>query len=137
MGKWLEKFSAVRPETRTDKADRVAVLPSVSALSGPDGAGSTPQTLFPAAHEPTPPLAPGWLVVYRNRQGGLCGGCEDRPHGTVQASHWRGGAWTVHLTDGQRLPLGTIRAVGKTDGEGRLLAAWTVREHGYDGMRGA
>lgn len=80
-------------------------------------------------------LHPGWLVVYRNRAGVLCGGGDDRPHGTVEDCQWSGVAWTVHLTDGHRLPLASIRSVGKTDGEGTLLAAWTVREHGYDGAR--
>ena len=85
---------------------------------------------------PTPPLQPGWLVAYRNRQQLLCGGCDDRQHGTIQECRWDGAAWTVHLTDGQRLSLAGIRSVGKTDGEGELVAAWTVREHGYDGMKG-
>lgn len=85
---------------------------------------------------PALPLAPGWLVAYRDRHGVLCGGCDDRPHGTVQECRWGGVSWTVHLTDGQRLPLVNIRSVGKTNGEGKLVAAWTVRECGYDGMKG-
>ena len=84
---------------------------------------------------PTPVLQPGWLVVYLDRQSILCGGCDDRQHGTVQECRWENGAWTVHLTDGQRLPLAGIRSVGKVD-EGKLIAAWTVREHGHDGMKG-
>lgn len=82
---------------------------------------------------PTPPLHPGWLVVYRDRRGVLCGGCVDRPHGTVEACRWEGNGWTVHLTDGQRLPLSLIRSVGQTDDAGQIVAAWTVREHGADG----
>jgi hypothetical protein len=82
---------------------------------------------------PIPPLQPGWLVVYRDRHGVPCGGCDDRRHGTIQECQWEGAAWTVHLTDGQRLPLAGIRSVSKTDGEGKIVAAWTVREHGYDG----
>lgn len=85
---------------------------------------------------PSPPLLPGWLVAYRDRQGVLCGGCDDRQHGTVQECRWSGAAWTVHLTDRQQLPLANIRSVGKTNGEGKLVAAWTVRECGYDGMKG-
>ncbi len=86
----------------------------------------------PAA-APALPLQPGWLVVYRDQRGVLCGGCDDRQHGMVMECRWDGVAWTVHLTDGQRLPLSSIRSVGKTDGEGRLVAAWSVRAHGYDG----
>lgn len=83
---------------------------------------------------PTAPLFPGWLVAYRNREWVLCGGCDDRQHGTVQECRWSGAAWTVHLTDGQRLPLTAIRSVGKTDGERKLVGAWTIRAHGYDGL---
>lgn len=82
---------------------------------------------------PEPPICSGWLVTYRDRHGKLCGGSEDRAHGTVQECRWDGMSWTVHLTDGQRLPLSLILAVGKTDSTGRILAPWAVREHGYDG----
>ena len=82
---------------------------------------------------PTPPLHPGWLVAYRDRRGTLCGGCVDREHGTVQDCRWEGNGWTVHLTDGHRLPLTSIRSVGQTDKAGEIVAAWTVREQGYDG----
>jgi hypothetical protein len=82
---------------------------------------------------PTPPLRPGWLVVYRDQRGVLCGGCDDRQRGTVGACRWEGNGWTVHLTDGQRLPLSLIRSVGKTDEAGQLVSAWTVKAHGYDG----
>ena len=80
-----------------------------------------------------PPLMPGWLVVYYGADGHLCGGCDDRAHGTVQRCVWDHQAFTVLLTDGQRLPLHMIRSVGKTDVAGEVIAAWTVREHGYDG----
>jgi len=93
-----------------------------------------PQTPSPQlATAPASPLQSGWLVVYRDQRGLLCGGCDDRQHGTVHECRWAGATWTVHLTDGQRLPLTSIRSVGKTDGEGRLVAAWSVRAHGYDG----
>jgi hypothetical protein len=39
----------------------------------------------------------------------------------------------VTLMDGQRLPMSAVRSVAKTDDVGAVLAAWTVREHGYDG----
>jgi hypothetical protein len=82
---------------------------------------------------PAPPLTAGWLVAYRDQQGVLCGGCDDRQRGTVRECQWRMGIWTVRLTDGQQLPLTRIRSVGQTNGEGKIVAAWTVREHGYDG----
>lgn len=85
---------------------------------------------------PIPPLCPGWLVAYRDQQWVLCGGCDDRAHGTVQECQRSAGAWTVTLTDGQRLPIASIRSVAKTNDEGELVAAWTVCEHGYDGMKG-
>ena len=94
-------------------------------------ARSSDVVLEPAGQ--TTPLQPGWLVVYRDRRGTLCGGCVDREHGTVQECRWEGNGWTVHLTDGQRLPLSLIRSVGQTDKAGQLVAAWTTREHGYDG----
>lgn len=77
---------------------------------------------------PTEPLQPGWLVTYRDRAGRLAGGCDDRERGTVEKCRWDGHGWTVHLTDGQRLPLSIIRGVTKPDG-----TAWTTREHGHDG----
>lgn len=82
---------------------------------------------------PMPPLQSGWLVAYRDRRGALRGGFDDRDHGTVRACRREGAGWTVLLTDGQRLALSLIRSVGQTNNEGRLLAAWTVREHGFDG----
>ncbi len=85
------------------------------------------------AKGPIAPILPGWLVTYRNRDGKLCGGYEDKAHGTVQECCWHSGHWTVYLTDGQQVPLSFIRAVGQTNDEGRICAAWTVREHGYAG----
>lgn len=82
---------------------------------------------------PAAPLQPGWLVVYRDRDYLLCGGCDDRTHGTVQTCQWNGHTWMVVLTDGQQLPLMAIRSVGMTDTSGRVVSAWTVREHGYNG----
>ena len=139
MGKWLDKFSADIHESLPDIPD---ILPSVSGLSGPDLETSA-KNIHP--HEeaviegasPTPPLHPGWLVVYRDRRGALCGGCDDRQHGTVQECRLEGNGWMVHLTDGQKLPLSMIRSVGHTNAEGHLVAAWTTREHGYDGAGSA
>jgi len=96
-----------------------------------------PHTLPAPTHDTqnilVPPLQSGWLVAYRDRQGALRGGCDDRQHGTVEACQWDGNGWTLWLTDGQRMPLSMIRSVGQTDDTGQIVAAWTVREHGYDG----
>ena len=110
----------------------------MSGLSGPDLEDSA-KNIHPHEEEvikvasPTPPLQPGWLVAYRDRRWTLCGGCDDRTHGTVQECRWDEKGWTVHLTDGQRLPLSIIRSVGRTESTRQIVAAWTVREHGYDG----
>ena len=89
--------------------------------------------------EPTEPKAPipsGWLVVYRDQAGILRGGWDDRLHGTVQCCAWDGAAWMVILTDEQQFSLTAIRSVGRTNMGGDVVAAWTVREHGYDGDEG-
>lgn len=82
---------------------------------------------------PVEPLQPGWLVAYRDRRGALCGGCDDRANGTVASCDWSGSSWLVRLTSGDTLPLGRVVSVGKTDAAGRIISAWTVRAHGYDG----
>jgi hypothetical protein len=122
----------------------LATVATLGRLSGSSVAGAQshrencePTSTIPdVVIEPAaqlPPLQPGWLVAYRDRRGALRGGCDDRQHGTVDECQWEGKVWTVYLTDGQRLPLSIILSVGKTDSEGKLIAAWTVREHGYDG----
>ena len=82
---------------------------------------------------PLAPLQPGWLVTYRDKDYRLRGGCDERDYGTVAKMTWVQGSWTVWLTNGQALSLSIVRAVGKTDGEGRVVYAWTVRDHGHDG----
>jgi hypothetical protein len=137
MDKWLGKFLDDTLENQTDKADILPELVSVSGMSVPfsESPGGT-SPLHPTPQNdraPTPPLQPGWLVVYRDRRGVLCGGGEDREHGTVEECRWAGNGWTVHLIDWQRLPLSSLHSVGKTDSTGQIVAAWTVQAHGYDG----
>ena len=139
MGKWLDKFSADIQESLPDIPD---ILPSVSGLSGPDvevSAQNTPphpqEEALTEAAAPMPPLQPGWRVVYMDRLWKLAGGSEDPDHGTVADCRWTAGAWMVHLTDGQEMPLSRIRSVAAMDDKGRLMGAWTVREHGLDGHR--
>ena len=81
----------------------------------------------------TPPLQPGWRIVYRNDHWQLAGGCDDPDHGTVQSCQWDGVTGIVTLTDGQTIPLSRVRSVGAVDYKGRLYGAWTVSAHGYDG----
>lgn len=114
-------------------SDLVPILPSVSGLSGPDREVSVKTISSQPDAEPTPPLQPGWRVVYRDSQWKLAGGSDDPDHGTVKACRWIAGAWTVQITDGQEIPLSRIRSVAAMDYKGRLMGAWTVREHGYDG----
>lgn len=79
------------------------------------------------------PIKAGWVVTYRDQAGKLCGGTDERVHGTVKECRWDAGRWMVCLTDGQQVPLSLVRAVSQTDEEGRTCSAWTVRDHGYDG----
>ena len=126
MGKWLAKFSANIQESRTDIADIVPTLSALSALS-------VPHIEIPSQTTPTPPLQPGWRVVYSDHQGRLTGGSDDPDHGTVKVCRWDARAWTVTLTDGQTMRLSRVRSVGAVDHKGRLFGAWAVKEHGYDG----
>lgn len=84
---------------------------------------------------PAAPLQPGWRVAYMDHLWRLAGGHDDPDRGTVQACRWEAGAWSVTLTDGQTIPLSRVRSVGAVDHKGRLMGAWTVREHGFDGSR--
>lgn len=82
---------------------------------------------------PEAPLRAGWLVAYRDGQGILRGGCEERDYGTVHECRWDGMTWSISLTDGNAIPLSRVVSVGKTDPKGNVIAAWTVRAHGYNG----
>ena len=127
MGKWLEKFSAESPVSRTDTADSMGERPAVSAMA-------VPHPEVPATPAVTPPLRPGWRIVYRDHQWRLAGGSDDPDHGTVDVCWREGGVWKVRLTDGQQIPWNRIRSVPAIDATGRCAGAWTVREHGYDGQ---
>lgn len=82
-----------------------------------------------------PPILPGWLVAYRGPDGKLRGGCDDREHGTVETGERREAAWTFTLTDGRVLPARAIVSVAQVAQNGRIVAAWTVRNFGLDGER--
>lgn len=82
---------------------------------------------------PVEPLAPGWLVAYRDQAGRLRGGSDEREVGTVQGCEWTGSGWIVTLTNGETMPLRRIVSVGQTDAAGQVIAAWSTREHGLNG----
>ncbi len=90
---------------------------------------------IPGAKPPASPIKPGWLVAYRGPGGKLRGGCDDREHGTVQTGERREAAWTFTLTDGTVLPARAIVSVAQVAQNGRIVAAWTVRNFGLDGER--
>lgn len=85
--------------------------------------------------QPSPPLQSGWSITYRDKAGRLRGGCDEREAGTVHECRWDTAGWIVLLTNGDLLPLQRIVSVGKTDWEGRIVSAWTVRSHGYNGEK--
>jgi hypothetical protein len=78
-------------------------------------------------HEP--PVKAGWMIVYKRswRDTSL--------DGDVDRCEWNGHSWTVQLTNGTAIPLTWVRSVRKTDGAGKVLAAWDTQAHGYDGRR--
>lgn len=84
-----------------------------------------------------PPIEPGWFVTYIDRRRKLQGGAEDRAHGTVKECRREAGRWMVYLTDGQQVFLERIVGVAKVNAQGRIVSAWRVKEHGFDGERGA
>lgn len=134
MNKWLAKFLDDTLEDRTDIPDTLPDLSRMSVLSVPFS-GILPEVSFlaPKSQSPTPPLQPGWLAAYRYHDGSLRGGCDERESGTVRECRWDGQGWTVVLSNGSSIPLSRVVSVGKTDGSGRIVAAWTARSHGYDG----
>ena len=85
---------------------------------------------------PKPPLLPGWWIAYRDSRGKLRGGADEPARGTVAAMVTHPTGWVVRLTDGSTVHQTRVLSVGRTDGEGKLLEAWTVRDHGIDGMKG-
>jgi hypothetical protein len=133
MDKWLAKFLDDTLEDRPDKPDILPQTVSVSGMSGPFPKSLAEITTHQTAPPSTPPLQTGWIVTYFDRHGRLCGGWEERETSTVKQCHGTGQGCQVELSSGQRIPIRAIRAVGQTNEQGRLLAAWTVREHGLDG----
>lgn len=77
---------------------------------------------------PEPPLQAGWTISYRDQRNRL-------QDGTVSRCDRTEGTWTVLLTNGTAIPLRWVTSVKKVDAEGKVIAAWDTRAHGYDGER--
>lgn len=132
MGKWLAQFLDEIPGNQTDKTD---ILPDSGSVSGM----SVPLSAIPAEKSsslgapPASPLPAYCFVAYTDSLGKLRGGWEERPASTVKQCHGVGAACQVELSNGNKIPLQAVRAVGQLNAEGRLIGAWSVRDHGYDG----
>jgi hypothetical protein len=131
---WRDMIVRSQPAVHPAKdRERNTVDTPASSLSHAEQKATDTNVVTSVAHHarpltPFPPLLPGWFVVYRGPDGRLCGGADDREHGTVQDCPWDGRAFTtVLLTNGHLLPLRAITNVRAGD------TAWNVREHGYDG----
>jgi hypothetical protein len=81
------------------------------------------------------PLQPGWVIGYRDRFGTLRGGFDELQRSTVIECQFNGLTWMVRLSGGEEVDLRSIKSVAKTNDDGAVSAAWTVREHGYDGEK--
>ena len=133
----IEDIENIEPRYTKKSSLSIEKSPQNSIPTNPSSISSKlPATVHGASSAldgPAPPLQPGWLVVYRNNSGSLCGGADDRLRGTVHSCLWEGTAWTLILTDGRHLPLRAITSVGKTDTAGKIVAAWDVRGAGLNG----
>jgi hypothetical protein len=74
------------------------------------------------------------LVAYRGGDGKLHGGYDDPQHGTVRSRQYGSSGQTFTLTDGAVISAKSVVSVGNVDSEGRVIAAWTVRRWGLDGL---
>ena len=86
MGRWTEELrelQAMIPEVRD----------TLTSSTAPEPVGAVVFPSLVATPQPILPIRPGWLVAYQNRRGTLCGGCDDRQHGTVKECQWDGMGW--------------------------------------------
>ena len=109
-----------------------ALLPMVSADPPPVSEQEEDSQLIEARpHSPAQAWLAGGLSATRPANFGAAQTSESmEPEGMLGGTGQAGG---LVLTDGEHLPLSSIRAVGQTSEDGRLLAAWTVRECGLNG----
>lgn len=73
----------------------------------------------------SPPVLPDWVVAYRGRSGLI-------ESGTVAEAVPSGTGWRFRLVSGIDLSESQILSVGEVEG-GKLVGAWSVREHGLTG----
>lgn len=132
MGKWLTRFLDETPEDQTDIPDTLADSGRISALSVPLPATQT-RDFHPWIAPSASPLPAYCFVAYADSTGKLRGGWEERSSCTVKQCHGLGAACQVELSNGDMIPLRAVRSVGQLNSEGRLVSAWTVKDHGYDG----
>jgi hypothetical protein len=126
------------PQNEDRKAvfeDIANIEESISTKEEQPALAVTPHSLAAeSAEPPSSPLPRYCFVTYTDRQGRLYGGWNDRQKASVTHCVWSERGWSVHLSDGQAIPLAAVRCVGQTNEQGDLIAAWSVREHGYDGQ---
>lgn len=135
MSKWLAKFLDETLEDRTDIPDTLPDSARMSVLSVPlSGILAEKLPSLPPAPA-APPLPPYCFVTYIDSQWRLRGGWDERNACTVRQCHGGGAACQVELSNGDFIPLQAVRAVGQLNAEGRLVAAWEVRDHGYNGRK--
>lgn len=135
MNNWLTKFLDETREDRTDIPDTLPDFGRTSVLSVPLSDILAEKLPAPSVATPaTPVLSTRCFVTYLDSTGRLCGGWDERSACMVRQCHGLGSACQVELSSGVMISLRAVRAVGQLNDEGRLLAAWTVREHGYDGI---
>jgi hypothetical protein len=108
-------------------------LPSISEAPTTYSKSSAPARTV--THQHAWPLQPGWIVAYRDQFGMLRGGCDEFERAIVMECQFDGVVWKVRLLGGEEVDLRAIRSVAKTDDNGEVIAAWTVRECGYDGEK--
>jgi hypothetical protein len=119
---------------RDDFADIADIAYSISRQETPTAVPVVdPSARSLVIERPASPLPSHCFVTYTDSQGRLRGGWDEQATSTVRGCHGMGQGCEVELSDGRRIPLRSIRAVGQTNENGRLMAAWTVRVHGYDG----
>jgi hypothetical protein len=135
MGKWLAKFLGDTHEKEPHIPHTLPDSATVWGLSVPLSGTLPGIRLSQVVEPPASPLPTYCFVTYTDRQGRLCGGWDERATSTVKRCHGTGQGCEVELNDGRRIPLRSIRAVGQTNQEGWLVAAWSVREQGFDGKR--
>lgn len=109
--------------------------PNQPVLPGP-APSIQPENSSSPVDAPPSPLPPHCFATYTDSTGRLRGGWDERTACTVKQCLGVGADCKVELSNGATIPLRAIRAVGQLSAEGRLIAAWTVREHGYNGDNG-